>query len=188
MNYRIILYLPLFAIFLACSGKPSVKTATVDSSIRPDSLSNIFLRVTEFTGDSKPDITLTQNTMLTFFQFYHYSTNKSSGISDLDSNTLKAINHPDRQQLYKFIDQYGFYKTMIEPRIDSQKVEIIETPTPNSLIVFSHNNKLFKLDLNVFRSADGIILYSPGKMPIVWTTQTYNEMEIKAKIKDYFGK
>lgn len=79
----------------------------------------------------------------------------------------------DRQLYYKLGDQRSMYYA-IAPNFNSLNMKIKIT-TKDSILVFNKGKDTF--NLHYFKENDGVLLYKPGKTPVIWTESAYYECE-----------
>ena len=66
-------------------------------------------------------------------------------------------------------DQFGAYSALVKPKLDSLKVKIIAADFTDSLMTFNFRGNRYTISIGHFKDNDGVILYKPGKKPILWT-------------------
>lgn len=79
----------------------------------------------------------------------------------------------DRQIYYRLSDQKAIYYS-IAPKFDSLKMKI-NLNAKDSIWVFNKGKDTF--NINYFKENDGVLLYKPGKTPVIWTESAYNDCE-----------
>jgi len=189
MKFWLLTVCALIILEIGCTSSLSSDcTSKTINNTQPDFKSYSFININKYSSDKKPRLVLSKKSILTFFNLSKYALNKSLKNIDLDSNTLANIDNPDRQALYHFIDQFNYYKTVVEPEIDSLKIIKIDITDINSTVLFTENKELIKLDLTIFKSKDGLVLYSPGKKPMYFDMEKYKQVNLMALIKEYFAK
>lgn len=106
------------------------------------------------------------------------------GLRDSLPNLLKR---PDRQLIYKTVDQFGYYQTFLKPLIDSLQIPII-TNSNDSLISFDYENQFYTINITSLIKEDGLILYKAGQKPIYWRIVKNIDSEVQLNyIKQYYN-
>jgi hypothetical protein len=189
MKFQILASCIILLSGIKCTNTLNSESASkIISNTHLDSKPYSIININKYSGDKKPGLILSKKSILTFFNLSKYALNKSLMNIDLDSNTLANIDNPNRQVLYHFVDQFNYYKTIVEPEIDSLKISKIDITNINSTVLFTENKEILKLDLTIFKSKDGLVLYNPGKKPIYFNMEKYKQVNIMSLIKEYFGK
>lgn len=78
----------------------------------------------------------------------------------------------DRQTIYKAHDLQGMYYAFVRPILDSLEVKIIDPSKTLKKMSFLVDGKLYNIDLNYFVENDGIIFFTPGKLPVLWNLES----------------
>lgn len=87
----------------------------------------------------------------------------------------ERFKHDGRQQIYKTMDEYGFYYDMVIPQLERLKIRSIEGNFKDSTLTFSFNNNEYVISTSYFKENNGVILYIPGKKPILWDERNTND-------------
>jgi hypothetical protein len=72
------------------------------------------------------------------------------------------------QTYYRVGGNYAAYRHFVKPFLDSIKVRSISGDSIRSFITFMNNDKSYTIDVRPFLTTDAIILYCPGKEPVMW--------------------
>lgn len=116
---------------------------------------------------------ISESTAITFFHLYEQITKYDrSGYSDSLPQKLKINDH--RQTIYRIAEQRRTYDFKIQPILDSLNVKIIKGDFKDRLLTFKFQKKTYKVDINSFEENDGVIFFTPGKKPILWTANRTN--------------
>lgn len=104
----------------------------------------------------------------------------------LESDSLHEKLKIDRQEYYRTYDRIGWFghakSTLSELKIP-YKNGTFEKPH----IAFMVDDSSFVIDVSYFKDNDGVILYTPGKQPILWEDKNMNiECDVMKLIQCYF--
>lgn len=89
-----------------------------------------------------------------------------NGCQDSMPDKLK---HDGRQTIYRTVGQNLIYATSIRPTLDSLKIKIVAGNYQDSTLTFLYQSKPYRVDITIFKDNDGVIFFTPGKKPILWT-------------------
>ena len=133
------------------------------------------LSATEIPPDSRV-VTFNKATVVEFFPLAQ----RKDWYDSLDDN---------HQTYYYTIDQYGLYTTLLRPQLSAAGVNIIDEIFPGDVLLFEDKRGSHYVDIRPFRGSDGVLMWTPGKVPVLWTAKVAtNNCHDSTWINCYFGK
>jgi hypothetical protein len=134
------------------------------------------------TLDSNQNVPLTFNkpVVLEFFNLYDAIEKYDIELKQ-DSLPEKLKKEPYRQEIYRTIDQVGYY-TNLRQELESLQVTILRSKFKDDFVKFVDNDNAYIIDLRAYIETDGVLMFNPGKRPIFWTSS-----EAILKCKDMEG-
>lgn len=81
----------------------------------------------------------------------------------------------DHQEYYRIMDQYGYYTEMMRGYVRSLNVECIDSITDRNVLFFEDDSNEYVVDVTRFLVGDGVLLWTPGKKPVLWTSEVHNQ-------------
>lgn len=94
----------------------------------------------------------------------------------------------DIQTYYRMVDQYGYYITLVRPKLEGRGVKIISKPE-RTVYFFEDNKHEYIVDATVYSRNDGVLMFTPGKEPVFWTEAMMKPgCADSTFIECYFGK
>jgi hypothetical protein len=170
--FCILFILVLAALLWTCSGetqskhqKPASQRIQVDTC-NSCSLSTFIIPSADSVTPAK--IKINKPTAITFFNLLDLIGKYDGEGGDSLPEKLK---HDNRQSIYRTIDQNGMYKAFIYPHLDSLGVKVISGNYKDRVLTFDYNNQSYTIDLAYFEETDGVVLFTPGKKPVLWTLE-----------------
>lgn len=96
---------------------------------------------------------------------------------------------PDNHQTYyRTVDQYGFYITLMKPSLKSRGIQVIDTLMARNVLFFEDSGHEYIVNAAPYFHSDGVLLFTPGKAPVFWTTEMLNAQCSPADfLACYFG-
>lgn len=105
-----------------------------------------------------------------------------------DSATADKF-YNDHQWRYRVIDQHGYYSEIIRPVLKRCNIQITDTIKHRNVLFFTGAATEYIVDAGAYRSQDGVLLFTPGKAPVFWTTEVFRtNCQDTTFVKCYFGK
>ncbi len=96
----------------------------------------------------------------------------------------ERFKHDGRQLLYKTLDQAACYSDVIKSVLDTLGIHI-EKKIKGNTLTFDYNQQDYTIALSYFKEHDGVILFKPGKKPILWN---YDNGPLKCDLGNYIKK
>lgn len=119
------------------------------------------LSATEIPLDSRV-VTFNQATVVEFFPLAH----RKDWYDSLDDH---------HQTYYYNIDQYGLYMTLLRPKLNAAGVNIIDEISAGDILLFEDKQGSHYVDIRPFRGSDGVLMWTPGKVPVLWTAKVASD-------------
>lgn len=95
----------------------------------------------------------------------------------------------DHQWRFRVTEQYDYYESVVRPILNRCKVPTTDTIRYRNVLFFSDSTNEYIVDAGPYRSKDGVLLFTPGKAPVFWTTDVFrNNCTDSTFVKCYFGK
>ncbi|MES2763091.1 MAG: hypothetical protein V4677_12840 [Bacteroidota bacterium] len=150
----------LFAFWLKSRLNPSQQT-TIDSC----NYSDFIIPSTDTTINDK--VYFEAGVAIEYFNVY-----KQIMKYDLTDSLPDFLKHDNRQTIYKITDQHAMYEALAKPILDSLKIKTVVGNFNDSLCTFMYARKKYTINTTFLKFQDGVILYIPGKKPILWTSNS----------------
>jgi hypothetical protein len=185
-------YIFVFLLLYSCNSKPernvheSENTSFLDSKISENEAGiceicpkDAFMVETIDSNQNVP-LTLNKPIVLEFFNL-HNAIEKYDTEFKQDSLPEKLKKDPYRQEIYRTIDQVGYYGHL-RKELESLHVTILRLQFTDEFVRFVEKDNSYIVDLRAYREIDGVLMFNPGKKPIFWTSS-----EAILKCKDMEG-
>jgi hypothetical protein len=188
-------YIFVFLVLYSCNTKPDRNadeneyTSSLDSKISEKEAGICEICPKDAfmveTLDSNQNVPLTFNKpiVLEFFNLYD-AIEKYDTEFKQDSLPEKLKKDPYRQEIYRTIDQVGYYGHL-RKELESLDVTILRSQLTDDFVRFVEKDKSYLVDLRAYRETDGVLMFNPGKKPIFWTS---SEAILKCKDMEGIGR
>lgn len=75
----------------------------------------------------------------------------------------------DRNMIYMLKNQYFYFVKDLRPKLEARSVRIIESFVANQVLEFHVNDTTIYVNVDEYKTQDGLLIFSPGKNPLFWT-------------------
>lgn len=80
-----------------------------------------------------------------------------------------------RQMIYRTNDQFGMYNAWVYPELKELGIKILDPSKNEKTMSFLVDGGLYTIDLNYFVENDGVVFFTPGKLPVLWSLESATE-------------
>jgi len=157
-----------------CSLKPGEKITNfkIRKEITSDTCSFCFidsLQIRSILTNEQIEITIDYPVVIEFFDlteliFENQRSNYDTLLKKFGFTPQKMSN-----EIYFLTEQYNYYTHNIRPYLSKKSVTILDSVSPDQFLKLKDKKNEFIVDLKSFKRKDGVLMFNPGKLPILWT-------------------
>ena len=75
----------------------------------------------------------------------------------------------NRDRIQDLADQFFYFRNVIKPILINDSINVVDTPPNDRVLEFRGAGDSFFVNSSQYKDQDGVLFFTPGKMPIFWT-------------------